>query len=106
MLHFLLSKPSQPARRDPAEADFALVADALQRLLTKWPSHVSKRHFPAASKAHQALRIQLRRAGPVRLPASLLSDLSHEIAEHVDFSVRQAAVRCMRRCAKAAPAIQ
>lgn len=103
MPYIPLSRPSHPAHRDPAEADFVLVADALQGLLSKWPSHVTKRHFPAASKAHQALRVQLRLAGPVRLPAWLLSDLSHEIAEHVDFPARQAAVRCIRRCAQAAP---
>lgn len=97
MLYFALSKPS---RHDPAQADFAFVADALQRLLRNWPEDVTNRFFPAASKAHRAMRIQLRLAGRVRLPASLLSDLSHEIAEHVAPSVRQAAVRCMRRCAQ------
>lgn len=83
--------------RDPGQADLALLARALQQLLAKWPPQVTRRHFPAATKAHQALRIQACLPGAVRLPPYLLSDLCHEIAEHVDAPVRQAAVRCMRR---------
>ena len=102
MLYSLFSRSTRAAHQDPAQADYAVVADALQRLLARWPPDVTKRHFPAATKAHQALRVQLRHAAPVRLPAHLLSDVSHEIAEHVDAAVRQATVRCMRRCAAAA----
>jgi len=86
---------------DPAQADLALLARALHQLLAKWPPRVAQRHFPNATKAYQALRIQFCLAGPARLPPHLLSDLCHEIAEHVDASVRQAAVRCMRRHASA-----
>ena len=85
------------ATHDPAQADLALLARALQQLLAKWPPQVTRRHFPAVTKAHQAIRIQSCLPGAVRLPAYLLSDLCHEIAEHVDAPVRQAAVRCMRR---------
>ena len=66
---------------DPAQADLALLARALQQLLSKWPPQVTP--------------------GAMRLPPHLLSDLCHEIAEHVDASVRQAAVRCLRRTAAA-----
>lgn len=89
------------AAADPAQADLAVLARALQQLLAKWPPQVTRRHFPAATKAHQALRIQFCLPGAVRLPPHLLSDLCHEIAEHVDASVRQAAVRCLRRTAAA-----
>lgn len=102
---FLRRRPPRPPlrpalpdpARDPAEADLVLLARALEQLLAKWPPQVTRRHFPAATKAHHALRIQARLPGPVRLPPYLLSDLCHEIAEHVDAPVRQAAVRCMRR---------
>lgn len=108
MLQSLLSHPSFPARllpnvrrteQDPAQADFALLTSALKRLLAQWPPRVTRRHFPVATRVYQALRIQACLLAPVRLPPHLLSDLCHEIAEHVDASVRGAAVRCMRRCA-------
>lgn len=81
--------------RDAVEADYALLANALQRLLAKWPPEVARRHFPVATLACSALTRRFRLA-PLRLPPQVLSDLCHEIAEYVDAPVREAAVRCLR----------
>lgn len=101
LLHRRDASRLQAPHPDPAQADLALLARALQQLLAKWPPQVTRRHFPAATKAHQVLRIQFCLPGTVRLPPYLLSDLCHEIAEHVDAPVRQAAVRSLRRTAAA-----
>jgi hypothetical protein len=83
------------------QADFQLVASALQRLLTQWPADVTARHFPLATSACKALRRQARVGVELALPAELLSDLCHEIAVHVEAPVRQAALRCLRHAARA-----
>lgn len=85
------------------QADLALLAAALQRLLAKWPPEVTARHFPLARRACKHLRRQARVGGELALPAELLSDLCHEIAVHVEAPVRQAALRCLRRAANGPP---
>lgn len=89
-------RASQAPSCDQAQADFIILAAGLHQLLAKWPAGVAARNFPAARRASQALRVQARLQMELSLPAQLLSDLCHEIAVHVDVSVRQAAVRCLR----------
>lgn len=101
MIESLLYFRRAAKQDDAAHADFALLKGALHQLMAKWPPHVRRRHFPVASKVQSTLRLQMRLPVPVRISPHLLSDLCHEIAEYVDASVRQAAVRCMRRCAVA-----
>jgi hypothetical protein len=80
----------------PEQADLLLLARGLQRLMAQCRGAVADRHFPAALKAHRALRVQQGLGVALRLPAELLSDLCHEIAEYVEAPVREAAVRCLR----------
>ena len=90
-----LTGRSQPAC-SPEQADLLLLARGLQRLMAQCRGATADRHFPAALKAHRALRVQQGLGLALRLPAELLSDLCHEIAEYVDAPVREAAVRCLR----------
>lgn len=101
----LLARSRDDAGRDahaapqapcPEQADLLLLARGLQRLMGRCRGSVAEREFPAALQAHRALRVQQGLGMPLRLPAELLSDLCHEIAEHVEAPVRQAAVRRLR----------
>jgi hypothetical protein len=82
---------------DPDRQDLALLATALDGLLRRCPPRGVQRQFPSALKAHRALKVQFRLVARPWLPAQVLNDLSHEIAGHVDASVRAAALRCLRR---------
>lgn len=60
-------------------------------------SRANLRRVSAAWSAHRALRVQLRGKGPLRLPAQVLNDLTHEVAAHVAANVRHAALRRLRQ---------
>jgi len=85
-------------------SDYAILADGLQRLLAGCAEDMAERHLPAALQADRALRVQRRLLLSPGLPAQLLSDLCHEIAEVVRPPVRQAALRCLHEAAQRAAA--
>ncbi|HVE53562.1 MAG TPA: hypothetical protein VNB23_09290 [Ramlibacter sp.] len=90
---------SEMAPQAPAlspHQDYLILAGALQDLFRKCPPIAAERQFTAAWSAHRALRVQLRQKVPLRLPAQVLNDLSHEVAPHVGAYVRQAALRRLR----------
>lgn len=87
---------------DPARNDYLLLARALAQLLARCTPRGAERHFAASLKAWRALKVQLRRPGDPSLPADVINELCHEIAVHVDRSVREAALRCLRRRAQQA----
>jgi len=109
----LARPPSSAAPHAPAgahgaagaeRADLLLLANGLQRLLANCEAQAAERHFPGVLKAHRALRVQLRLHLSPSLPAQVLSDLCHEIAEVAEPAVRQAALRCLHRAALRAAA--
>lgn len=96
MLH---RKPaaSQMAAHDGLN-DFRVLAAGLEKLLTRYTKRTVARDFQAATKASKALRVQLTLRRPtVTLPAGLLNDLGHEIAQFADDATRAAARRCLQR---------
>jgi hypothetical protein len=98
----LLAAPATPA--DSERTDYAILTDGLQHLLEGCAEDVAERHFPAVLQAHRALRVQRRLLLAPSLPAQLLSDLCHEIAEVVEVPVRRAALRCLHHAAQRAAA--
>lgn len=90
--------PVPPASGDTGDReDFALLYAAIDAVMRRCPPRIASRQFPAAAKAHAALRVQFARPGMPKLPAQVICDLSHEIAQYVEFPVRQAVLRCMRK---------
>lgn len=88
---------------DAARNDYVLLARALAQVLERCTPRGAERHFAASLKAWRALKVQLCRPGDPSLPAEVINELCHEIAEYVDRSVREAALRCLhRRAAQAA----
>jgi hypothetical protein len=101
----LLPAAARTLSRDDDEAeaeraDLLVIADGLQRLLANCAEEVAQRHLPAVLQAHRALRVQLRLRLSPSLPAQLLSDLCHEVAEFAEAApALQAALRCLHRAA-------
>lgn len=77
--------------------DYALVAGGLALLLSRCSPRAARQHFKAASDAYRSLSRQARCAKPVALPAQLLSDVSHEVAQYADAATRDALRRCLQR---------
>lgn len=88
---------SQVAAQDGLN-DFRLLAAGLEQLLTGNTRRTLARHFQASTTASRALNVQLTlRSRTVTLPAGLLNDLGHEIAQFADEATRAAARRCLQR---------
>lgn len=81
---------------DPEHRDYLLLALGLARLLARCTPTDAERHFKTSLRAYRALRIQVHQ-GVARLPAEILSDLSHEIATYTDRATLGAALRCLQR---------
>ncbi|MGV3569237.1 MAG: hypothetical protein ACO1PB_01465 [Ramlibacter sp.] len=96
--------PPAGAREDAATADYRVLFEGLAELLGRCSPRGAERHFPAALKGFKGLRQQWKHRCRPELPAQVLSDLCHEIAEHADHATREAAVRCLRRRALECPA--
>lgn len=90
-------EPGSAATSDPQQADMFILANGLERLLGQCAPGTAERHFPTVLKAQRALRVQRRLQLALHLPAQMLSDLCHEIAQVVAAPVRHAAVRALRR---------
>lgn len=88
---------SQVAAQDGLN-DFRVLAAGLERLLTRYTKRTVARDFQASTKASKALGVQLTLRSPtVTLPAGLLNDVGHEIAQFADETTRAAARRCLQR---------
>lgn len=89
--------PSGQATVDGPD-DYRLLADNLSSLLSRCTKRALQREFKVTSKAYKALRVQLAlRANTVALPAGMLNDLAHEIAQYADAATHAAALRCLRK---------
>jgi hypothetical protein len=89
--------PAAEGGRDPARADYLLLARTLAQVLVLCTPRGAQRDFPAALQAYRAIKPRLRPGRAPCLPAQLLSDMSHEIALYADRTARDAALRCLRR---------
>lgn len=84
------------------ERDWRVLATGLAAVLARCPADLVQRHFPASAEALGLLRRQFRSAlREVSLPAALLNDLAHEIAQCADAETRAAARRCFDRAVSA-----
>lgn len=95
--------PATPERAsDNARRDYGLLASGLAAVLARCPADLVQRHFQASSEALRLLRRQFRSVlREVSLPAALLNDLAHEIAQCADAETRAAARRCLQRAVAA-----
>ncbi|MDB5860755.1 MAG: hypothetical protein JWQ76_4444 [Ramlibacter sp.] len=84
---------------DPVRADYLLLARTLAQLLSRCTPRGAQRDFAAALLAYRAIKAQLQAGRTPRLPPQLLSDMSHEIAPYTARPARDAALRCLLRCA-------
>ena len=99
--------PPVASEDDAERRDHGLLAGGLALLLSRCSRKVAERDYPAALAAYRLLKRQLQRGDATRVPAQLLSELSHEIAQVADQATRQAALRCLRRARPLAqPALQ
>jgi hypothetical protein len=89
---------------DAATADYRVLATGLGELLGRCTPKGAERHFPAALMGFKGLRQQWKHGCRPELPAQVLSDLCHEIAQYADHATREAAGRCLRRRALSCPA--
>lgn len=93
-----VSSPRLPAAVGDAgnRDDYHVLAGGLASLLSRCTERSRMREFRATAKAYSALRIQLNlRASTITLPAGVLNDLAHEIAQYADLTTRAAARRCL-----------
>lgn len=97
------SLPPVSAVEDEAWTDYCLLAHGLADLLARCSPRGAKRHFPSALLGFRGLKQQMKQGGRIALPAQLLSDLCHEIAQYTDHATLEAAVRCLRRRADGRP---
>lgn len=96
--------PDPFSRPDAHGRDQLVLLGGLCLLLSRCPPKVARRRFPTARAVQRLLGEAARRGRPARLAAEQLSDLAHEIAEHVDPHTRSAVLRCMSVAAAAAAA--
>lgn len=82
--------------------DYRVLATGLAAVLARCPADLVQRHFPVSAEALGLLRRQFRTAlREVALPAAMLNDLAHEIAQCADEETRAAARRCLQRAVTA-----
>lgn len=96
--------PALPAQRELDETlrDYGVLAAGLAAVLSRCPANLVKLHFQASAAALHLLRRQFRSAlRKVQLPAAMLNDLAHEIAQCADAETRAAALRCLQRAVAA-----
>lgn len=94
--------PTLDAGDDEVHLDYRLLAGGLALLLSRCSERGVRRDFAASLQAYRSLKRQLKSSAPVTLPAPLLMDLSHEIAQLADSTTRRAASRCLARNVQAA----
>lgn len=85
----------------PERHDYRLLAGGLRRVLSRCTPRGIERQFPASGQALELLRRQLHCGGDATVPAHLLIELAHEIAQYADAATRAAARRCLQRATTA-----
>jgi hypothetical protein len=96
--------PPQPLLHasDETARDYRVLAIGLAAVLARCPADLVQRHFPVSAAALGLLRRQFRTAlREASLPAGMLNDLAHEIAQCADEETRAAARRCLDRAVTA-----
>jgi hypothetical protein len=89
--------PRAPVEDDDSLHDYGLLARNLSNLLARCSETGRRRQFPQAQAVHRRIQLALGTGLSVHVPAMLLSDALHEIAQFVDADTRAAARRCMLR---------
>lgn len=91
--------PDPQRGRDAQARDQLLLLGGLALLLSRCPPALARSRFPHALAVHGQLAA-VRGARAAALDARQLSELAHEIAEHVDAHTRAAALRCLHAAAR------